>query len=700
MKKFCSVFLSVVLLAVLLCPVFTADAQGEKSTKAIYVVFDNSGSMYLGENKAWSQATYAMEAFASMLNFENGDTMRVYTMHNVTTDGSSNPSTENIINVSNKADIQKIHNMYTENALGTPYSQVSAALADLQASGAYEKWLVVLTDGAFDSDVPAGGVENHLAAAGTSAENLHVQYLAVGAEATALSGNPSAGFYADKAATSSDVIDALANISNRIFKRNAIQNFQSGGTLSFDIPISKVIVFAQGESVQIGALQGKDGNSVSAADSNAISYSTTAGTGRCPCVADTSLKGEIVTFGNVAAGEYTLQVDGAQQMAVYYEPDIAFAAELVRGDQKYTGGEIEDGTYALKVGFKDKTTGEFIAGSSLLGTAKYDLYVNGENYSVESPNGAPIEQEVTLPLGELSVKANVRYLADYMDSVSLTGTVVQHKIHLNMNFENADQPFTLKTLETDSKPILVRVTKDNGEPLTESEWQNTDISNVESEKDVAWAWERGTEVSTYLISPHYYKEDMYKTGSGDVDFKVTMTSSEESFAEASEGVGSLHIENDKTILDVLKHYWWQITLCGGLLAILLGYVPGIKKYLPKSLKVRPLVKGTPKVAGRKMEEGHGRYQKNLSSTLIPYIPETGSIKFLPGGVSGFPNLRVKATKNKGMLLQNTRAFAGKKGIAIDGMVIPPDPKKPMRLSASAQIKATVDGMEYKCILNQ
>ena len=38
-----------------------AEKQQGTTKRAIYVVFDNSGSMYGDGNKAWSQATYAME---------------------------------------------------------------------------------------------------------------------------------------------------------------------------------------------------------------------------------------------------------------------------------------------------------------------------------------------------------------------------------------------------------------------------------------------------------------------------------------------------------------------------------------------------------------------------------------------------------------------------------------------------------------
>ena len=56
-----------------------------ETTRAIAIVFDNSGSMYSGGNKAWCQATYAMEVFASMLNSE--DILQIYPMWPIEVNG-------------------------------------------------------------------------------------------------------------------------------------------------------------------------------------------------------------------------------------------------------------------------------------------------------------------------------------------------------------------------------------------------------------------------------------------------------------------------------------------------------------------------------------------------------------------------------------------------------------------------------------
>lgn len=87
----------------LVCSVFASGAGTQAAevkagtTRAIYVVFDNSGSMYGPGNKAWSQAIYAMEVFAAMMNFDSGDQMKIFPMHDVTTDGSETSKTTSSI---------------------------------------------------------------------------------------------------------------------------------------------------------------------------------------------------------------------------------------------------------------------------------------------------------------------------------------------------------------------------------------------------------------------------------------------------------------------------------------------------------------------------------------------------------------------------------------------------------------------------
>lgn len=231
MKRVCKSVLSVMLSVVMLMTVILVSqpkevqaAQAGKN-RAIYVVFDNSGSMYKPGNMAWSQATYAMEVFAAMMNFDSGDVMKVFPMHPVTVNGNAGTDRTTSITVQSTDDIAQIHNMYTPDPEGTPYTQVNTASAELTAlldsGAAQEGWLVVLTDGIFDSDVPAAGLQEDLKQKAASRDNMYVQFLGMGSEVENVpDSNEDAGLYAQKAGDSAAVINELAIVSNRIFKRS------------------------------------------------------------------------------------------------------------------------------------------------------------------------------------------------------------------------------------------------------------------------------------------------------------------------------------------------------------------------------------------------------------------------------------------------------------------------------------------------
>lgn len=205
-----------------------AEKQQGTTKRAIYVVFDNSGSMYGDGNKAWSQATYAMEVFAAMMNYESGDVMKVFPMHDITTDGNTGSATKSSMEIRGKDDIAQIHNMYTPKPGGTPYTQVNNAAGELtkllNAGSVDEGWLVVLTDGDFDNDIPASGLKADLEGKAAANENLYVQYLAIGTDVKNIpEGNADKGLYAQKAGNTSEVVNELAEISTAFSREMNMQ---------------------------------------------------------------------------------------------------------------------------------------------------------------------------------------------------------------------------------------------------------------------------------------------------------------------------------------------------------------------------------------------------------------------------------------------------------------------------------------------
>lgn len=709
MKKLISKLLVFVMLITLAVPagLISQAAEVQKSgARAIYVVFDNSGSMYGPGNMAWSQATYAMEVFAAMMNYDNGDQMKIFPMHDVTTDGTGATSS---ITVSSISDIAQIHNMYTPQPLGTPYTQVNTAANELAAlldsGGAAEGWLVVLTDGDFDSDLPATNLQTDLEQKAEMRDNMYVQYLAMGSDIkTVADAKEEIGLYSQKVENSSQVINELAVISNRIFERNEYTSLKNDGSLSFDIPLSRLIVFAQGSDVSINSLKNKEGSEINLESNYEVSCSSTDGGGLTSFVTetptkDTSLRGQVAVFSDTSAimeGDYTLDVAGADSVKIYYEPDVRFGAGLYRGDDQVDASTIEGGTYSIRVGFINQLTGEFIENTSLLGEPEYKLTVNGEEYGLGGSSGAYQSVEIQADGDLLEISADVTYLNNYTDHIDMSFQVCT----LDMEVE-APKSAALKEIPDGSGRITVEAMR-NGEPLTEEQWKNAsvDVECKDSEGgefSIEWEVEPGEEVSTWTVSPRYKDGDMFSTGIGPADITVSVSTEIDGQQYGKSENISMEIKDDRNPVDYLKRYWKEISICLLLLILVLGYVPPFKKRFPGKMKRRPSIECTAEKIGIHDMIVKGNFEKNIVSMLIPYKAETGRLTFSPAPVK--KTARLKAAGSGGIWILNTSAFQGKDDITFNGMSIPENYKGNYRMSASTIIVVSTPEFTYTCIPN-
>ena len=687
-----------------------AEKQQGTTKRAIYVVFDNSGSMYGDGNKAWSQATYAMEVFAAMMNYESGDVMKVFPMHDITTDGNTGSATKSSMEIRGKDDIAQIHNMYTPKPGGTPYTQVNNAAGELtkllNAGSVDEGWLVVLTDGDFDNDIPASGLKADLEGKAAANENLYVQYLAIGTDVKNIpEGNADKGLYAQKAGNTSEVVNELAEISNRIFKRNEYAGYSSEDSgLEFDIPLRKLIVFAQGKDVKIGSLKNEEGGEVKLQSDTAVSYSSTDGAGlttfvKSTPVKDTSLKGQVAVFADespIVAGNYTLDVSGADSIQIYYEPDVKFEAGLYKGDTKMEEGTIEGGAYTVKVGFVDQLSGKYIKSSKLLGEPKYTVSINGETQELTGKDGASQSIDVEVDGESLELTADVNYLKDYTDSASYTFKVCTLDINVDA-FKSAN----LKTLEDGANQITVEATR-NDQPLTKEQWDAATLDVVSVNKDgeefgIQWDVQKGSEVSTWIVTPKYKKGGMFATETGQADVTINVSAEIDGDGYGKAETVSVNIKDDKNIVDYLKRYWKHIVISLLLLILILGYVPPFKKRFARSIKKRPSIECSAEKIGLRDNVMKGNFEKDLASRLLPYVPETGRLTFSPTPVK--KTAKVRASGGGSMLILNTSAFAVKEEITFNGMSIQENEKGHHRISASTIIVVSTPEFTYTCIPN-
>lgn len=618
--------------------------------------------------------------------------------------------TKSSMEIRGKDDIAQIHNMYTPKPGGTPYTQVNNAAGELtkllNAGSVDEGWLVVLTDGDFDNDIPASGLKADLEGKAAANENLYVQYLAIGTDVKNIpEGNADKGLYAQKAGNTSEVVNELAEISNRIFKRNEYAGYSSEDSgLEFDIPLRKLIVFAQGKDVKIGSLKNEEGGEVKLQSDTAVSYSSTDGAGlttfvKSTPVKDTSLKGQVAVFADespIVAGNYTLDVSGADSIQIYYEPDVKFEAGLYKGDTKMEEGTIEGGAYTVKVGFVDQLSGKYIKSSKLLGEPKYTVSINGETQELTGKDGASQSIDVEVDGESLELTADVNYLKDYTDSASYTFKVCTLDINVDA-FKSAN----LKTLEDGANQITVEATR-NDQPLTKEQWDAATLDVVSVNKDgeefgIQWDVQKGSEVSTWIVTPKYKKGGMFATETGQADVTINVSAEIDGDGYGKAETVSVNIKDDKNIVDYLKRYWKHIVISLLLLILILGYVPPFKKRFARSIKKRPSIECSAEKIGLRDNVMKGNFEKDLASRLLPYVPETGRLTFSPTPVK--KTAKVRASGGGSMLILNTSAFAGKEEITFNGMSIQENEKGHHRISASTIIVVSTPEFTYTCIPN-
>lgn len=421
-------FLCAVWMLLALMPMPTvARASTEKviQERAIAVVFDNSGSMYMGDanqSKAWCRATYGIEVFASMMN--KGDILEIYPMSPVEVDGKSYSQDSPLV-IDNESKVSKIRDIYTPKAGATPIETVTAAYEGLSKHNGKEQWLIVLTDGAifYENGHVIGGDNQNSSAMVSSTQKalsekltqynnqVNVLYLGIGEGAIEIGVDGSKQHGSEVSHDTADVLDNLTSMCNQIFGRDALPN--AGKSISLDLSMNKMIVFVQGKNVSGISLKNKNGDSGRVSNSYSVRYGEKGAGNYQPSVIDKDLQGMIVTYEDCPAGDYELEFKGsASNISIYYEPNVDLAAILVDEEGKPVSNTCTAGTYYIQYGLVDEK-GEFTT-SSLLGKTNYKIThtINGEDHATESDEAGKVKVE--LKAGDtLDVQAEARYLSGY-----------------------------------------------------------------------------------------------------------------------------------------------------------------------------------------------------------------------------------------------------------------------------------------------
>lgn len=698
-KRRLIIFVYILFMLLQLVPTYALGASESDNTptRIINLVYDDSGSMIYSNGKVdrWCQAKYAMEVFAAMLGKK--DTMNIYYMSEFEGKGSRSSTMTLKGSSGSKSNVEKIHNKVTS-AGNTPFASVQCAYKDLKTAKADEKWLVVLTDGEFQG---GGNLKSYFSGI---QDNIKVMFLSMGADAPSeqeIAPKGKSNFFFATAASSSDILNQITGICTRIFNSNKIRC--KDGKISFDIPMSQLVVFAQGESVKIGKLSTDGDKKISSTSQVTVRYSEVAsapaGKYSDPIV-NTDLKGVVVTFdGDFDAGDYKLDISGAKTVEVYYKPNVDIAAYLVdsTGNAVKSNKNLRAGDFTINFGFVKAGTNEKVPESKLLGDISYSATIT--NNGVVKSSAVKSHDKIHLDEGNLSIEVVAKFLEYNTVSTSMKFAVYEDKALTFEEVAPTEFQLTDRGLKN-SPPIQIKVALE-GKELTAEQWDILSIPTVEGKLDGMeemheFRVEKSDTFGVFNAYPEIekgnLKSGLYSGGSYKVSFEKNYNEAVWSgFMDGSFGISDnrswLNRYHDAIIIGAISLAF---------LVLSLGYVPGIKKYLPKSLASAPHITHIPHVLGMKANPSSGRLTKMY--TFAPYRPEEGEIK-----VSQAMNvtLHVKARAKRRMLVTNAASLgsSSKFEVWIDGKRLTSD-SETVITGASGKSRVVTPTMEYECTFNR
>ena len=708
-KLVCVVVAIVILLGTYNFSTFSAYADDNVPSRVVNLVYDDSGSMIVddkgGKVDTWCQAKYAMEVLAAMLS-EN-DTMNVYVMSDFETGTSNDPRVILKGTDGTKTNVKKIHNMVTT-AGNTPFNAVRKAEKDLKSVKADEKWLVILTDGEFeDGAIGQRETDDFLS---DKPDDIKVMYLGMGPDAGSITKKEKQNIYYVKAEKNKDILKKITDVGKRVFNRDRLDVNANSKTVSFDVPMKELIVFVQGEKASINGIKNRSGKNIKSTGSPVtVRYSEKAASNYNDIIVDKTLRGSIATFqGSFPAGKYTVDAEGAQTIEVYYKPDVEITANLKKGKKEVTDlSNLEAGDYTVNFKLVESGTGKKAKNSKLLGDVRFQAEVtnNGKLHKKKYSDG----DTITIEEGPLTIDATAQYLGYHTVETHLDYSIYKDK---QIGFSVKDNPVyevTNSGLKKDM-PMKLQATVDGNVP-TEEQWDAMDVPKVSFAEEPDFEMggfkaEKGKERGIYNIYPSIGNEISGKEYK-DIDLNVAYRSKVGDETWAGNEKVTMKMDDSRSFLIRHRDMILKITLLLILLALILGYVPGIKNYLPRKLKKRPVISSRRIGAiGRGLPPNNGSFEKNMVTSLMPYIAEKGVIRYVPRGISGAPKLQVKGAGSRGsgrMQIVNMKDFGRKKDIKFDGEradILCDTYPNIMNTSSSLEITAEINGIRYICNLNE
>jgi hypothetical protein len=709
------------------CGAIVAADQGQ--SRQINLVLDDSGSMFKDFKtntilNRWSHAKYSLGVFAALMGPR--DLLNVYRLSDFAGRNSSERPELELAGANNSIlNVQLIDDMAMQGR-GTPFVAVEGAFTDLQASGAQEKWLVVLTDGKFrvpgddgnerdiEQDELRGLIKN-FAEEGRD-QDIRIAYLALGRDIPTVASQPKSRIYGEEAQDTEKLLGRVEKFANQIFGRDELPDsvFTSSNppTADIDIDMEEMIVFSQGSNIEIGPLQTQAGT-VNPTTSVDVKWSDNPyevkgpGGGPVPSVPDQGLQGQVAYFGQVPKGTVGFSIVNARTgiPTVFYRPQVRLGYELRTPDgEAVRGTAVEAGDYAVTYGFQDVECN--FVDSELLGDVQYlstSITVGDQVVAEDFKSG----DVITFPEG----KADIEIVASYLQGTIVPGVFTSTflKPALMSRMVAAEAKFKVSDMadfQADSAAISLEYTviEDGVSRLPDAgEWAALDPKTfeIESKSNLDFDLKKLDEPGQLLLRARAPEGNVFDADTGKIDATVRGSYAADRPDLFAEETVQFQVEDDISAWDRFKNWFatigWKILVGLLLLAILLGYL--FKRRFARNVRPRPEITGTPRMVGMTALQDRGRFQVNGLRKVLPFVANTATLSYVPAGTPGFRKLKLKAGPGKSMVVTNWKEIAERDNVEINGTPINAEMRKPPRFGSGGTITAATPQMTYEMTPN-
>ena len=556
MKRIRYLFIIAIVLFIGLMLPITGAAKSNKKirTRAINIVYDDSGSMVRDDdiyNSRWCQAKYALEVFAAMMG--KGDTLTIYPMSSYSDYKGKESSTwhdtyklKGTDSVESRIDTIDKMNGADGGYLNTPIGTVKAAGDALKKAKSDEKWLIIITDGAFGSKTGKEYTGEEFTEkvkkpikSFVDDPSIKVAYISIDLENKL--GIKSGDFFPYEAA-GDDILGTLTQVAQTVYNYMKIDTDKSGSRYSFspDIPVSKVIVFSQGKNVEVKDLTiDGDKQKITSLGAVKINNKTKIYPKHSPNsdyiyekLKFVNLNGQVVTY---AADDedvpfkdkalYSFECIDDKETEVYFEPGVDIQAVLLdlEGNEVNLSDDettsVEAGRKKLHIKIVNPLTGKEIipSDSKLLKDVGLSMNLQDKNGKVYKYKDGDV---VDVPEGEINIYANAVF-KDGSEKTTETKSLKVTPAKMKVTFTKDQYIFDPVTVTT-SEPVEFTVKASDGNLFSDQEYKNIIFDKIE-EKGIKWdiSPKKG-EKGTYVMTPAYTDEGGIGTLVTDVyNLKVT-----------------------------------------------------------------------------------------------------------------------------------------------------------------------------------